>query len=34
MWPPKPGSMGMGYPGHRVAVIDDDGPRVPGGRGG
>jgi acetyl-CoA synthetase len=24
-WPPKPGSMGMGYPGHRVAVIDDDG---------
>jgi acetyl-CoA synthetase len=25
VWPPKPGSMGMGYPGHRVAVIDDDG---------
>jgi len=24
-WPPKPGSMGKGYPGHRVAVIDDDG---------
>jgi acetyl-CoA synthetase len=24
-WPPKPGSMGMGYPGHRVAVIDEDG---------
>jgi acetyl-CoA synthetase len=24
-WPPKPGSMGMGYPGHRVAVIDDAG---------
>ncbi len=25
LWPSKPGSMGMGYPGHRVAVIDDDG---------
>ncbi len=24
-WPPKPGSMGRPYPGHRVAVIDDDG---------
>jgi acetyl-CoA synthetase len=24
-WPSKPGSMGMGYPGHRVAVIDDTG---------
>jgi acetyl-CoA synthetase len=24
-WPPKPGSMGMGYPGHRVAVIDEAG---------
>jgi acetyl-CoA synthetase len=24
-WPSKPGSMGKGYPGHRVAVIDDDG---------
>ena len=23
--PPKPGSMGMGYPGHQLAVIDDDG---------
>ena len=23
IWPPKPGSMGMGYPGHRVAVIDE-----------
>ena len=22
-WPAKPGSMGKGYPGHRVAVIDD-----------
>ncbi len=28
-WPPKPGSMGMGYPGHRVAVIDDDGCECP-----
>lgn len=25
LWPAKPGSMGKGYPGHRVAVIDDDG---------
>jgi acetyl-CoA synthetase len=25
MWPPKPGSMGKGYPGHRVAVIDEAG---------
>jgi acetyl-CoA synthetase len=24
-WPSKPGSMGMGYPGHRVAVIDEAG---------
>ena len=24
-WPAKPGSMGKGYPGHRLAVIDDDG---------
>jgi acetyl-CoA synthetase len=24
-WKPRPGSMGMGYPGHRVAVIDEDG---------
>ena len=33
-WPAKPGSMGMGYPGHRVAVIDEEGnecpPGVPG----
>ena len=28
MWPAKPGSMGRPYPGHRVAVIDDDGQRV------
>jgi acetyl-CoA synthetase len=25
LYPAKPGSMGKGYPGHRVAVIDDDG---------
>ena len=24
-WPAKPGSMGKGYPGHQVAVIDDEG---------
>ncbi len=33
-WPARPGSMGRPYPGHRVAVIDDDGnecaPDVPG----
>ncbi|MDP1886420.1 AMP-binding protein, partial [Polaromonas sp.] len=25
LWPAKPGSMGKGYPGHRVAVINDEG---------
>ena len=25
LWPAKPGSMGKAYPGHRVAVIDDEG---------
>ena len=25
LWTPKPGSMGLGYPGHRLAVIDDAG---------
>ena len=25
LWPSKPGSMGMGYPGHQVKVIDDAG---------
>lgn len=29
LWPSKPGSMGMGYPGHRVAVVDDDGVECP-----
>jgi acetyl-CoA synthetase len=27
-WPAKPGAMGRPYPGHRVAVIDDDGREV------
>jgi acetyl-CoA synthetase len=30
-WPAKPGSMGRAYPGHRIAVIDDDGRAVPDG---
>ena len=30
-WPAKPGSMGKGYPGHRVAVIDEDGTECPDG---
>lgn len=25
LWPARPGSMGRAYPGHRVAVIDEDG---------
>jgi acetyl-CoA synthetase len=29
LYPARPGSMGKGYPGHRVAVIDDDGHEVP-----
>ena len=29
LYPSKPGSMGMGYPGHRVCVIDDDGNECP-----
>jgi acetyl-CoA synthetase len=28
-WPPRAGSMGLAYPGHRVAVIDDDGNECP-----
>ena len=31
LWPAKPGSMGRPYPGHRVAVIDDDGTVLPAG---
>ena len=30
-WPAKPGSIGRPYPGHRVALIDDDGREVPAG---
>ena len=30
-WPPKPGSMGKGYPGHQVAVIDEAGQLCPAG---
>jgi acetyl-CoA synthetase len=29
LWPAKPGSMGRPYPGHRVAVINEDGAEVP-----
>ncbi|MBC8024026.1 MAG: AMP-binding protein [Burkholderiales bacterium] len=29
LWPVKPGSMGRPYPGHRIAVIDDEGREVP-----
>ncbi|MCX8006224.1 MAG: AMP-binding protein, partial [Burkholderiaceae bacterium] len=28
-WPARPGSMGRPYPGHRVAVIDDEGRELP-----
>ncbi|GIK84736.1 MAG: AMP-binding protein [Betaproteobacteria bacterium] len=28
-WPAKPGSMGRPYPGHRIAVLGDDGREVP-----
>jgi len=28
-WPARPGSMGRPYPGHRVAVLDDDGRECP-----
>ena len=34
LWPAKPGSMGRPYPGHRVAVIDDDGNELPPGEAG
>jgi len=29
LWPAKPGAMGRPYPGHRVAVIDDEGRELP-----
>ena len=28
-WPARPGSMGRAYPGHRIAVLGDDGREVP-----
>ena len=31
LWPAKPGSMGKGYPGHQVAVIDETGHLCPAG---
>jgi acetyl-CoA synthetase len=34
MWPARAGSMGRPYPGHRVAVIDDDGNECPRGTAG
>jgi acetyl-CoA synthetase len=34
LWPVKPGSMGRPYPGHRIAVIDDDGREVAAGESG
>jgi acetyl-CoA synthetase len=33
-WPARPGSMGRPYPGHRIAVIDDDGHELPRGQAG
>ncbi len=33
-WPARPGSMGKGYPGHRVAVIDDEANECPPGQAG
>jgi acetyl-CoA synthetase len=32
LWPARPGSMGRPYPGHRVAVIDDEGNEIPRGK--
>ncbi|OWQ87605.1 AMP-binding protein [Roseateles aquatilis] len=32
LWPARPGSMGRAYPGHRVAVIDDEGRVCPPGQ--
>jgi acetyl-CoA synthetase len=34
LWPVKPGSMGRPYPGHRIAVIDEEGREVPRGTAG
>jgi acetyl-CoA synthetase len=34
LWPAKPGSMGRPYPGHRIAVVDDEGNEMPRGEAG
>jgi acetyl-CoA synthetase len=34
LWPAKPGSMGRPYPGHRIALIDDEGNEVANGQAG
>jgi acetyl-CoA synthetase len=31
-WPARPGSIGRAYPGHRVAILDDDGRELPPGQ--
>ncbi|MFO1300738.1 MAG: AMP-binding protein [Burkholderiaceae bacterium] len=31
-WPARPGSIGRAYPGHRVAIVDDDGRELPPGQ--
>jgi acetyl-CoA synthetase len=31
LWPAKPGSMGRAYPGHRVAIVDEEGNVLPSG---
>jgi acetyl-CoA synthetase len=31
LWPAKPGSMGRGYPGHHIAIVDDTGKPLPAG---
>jgi acetyl-CoA synthetase len=33
-WPAQPGSMGRAYPGHRIAVVDDEGRELPPGSAG
>jgi acetyl-CoA synthetase len=34
LWPAKPGSMGRPYPGHRIAIVDDEGNEMPPGEAG
>ncbi len=31
-WPARPGSIGRAYPGHRIAILDDDGNELPPGQ--